>query len=162
MNACSGAWFRLKLIGDRYLALQPCLGSFRSIVSSLTERGLILKRPDWSCLVLSCLILQMSTDILKDIWEWFDVTNNNRQKKLFPHLVLQRRCILVRVRRGVKDVTVSGVWTTSGVKFSNSLSELPLIHTDEPTYSDRPKPRTDTAQRQSVLNSQHNTLRATS
>lgn len=67
------------------------------------------------------------------------------QKKLFPHLVLQRRCILVRVPHGVTDVTVSGVWTASRVKFSNSLSEHPLIHTDVPTCSDRPKLLTDTA-----------------
>lgn len=65
------------------------------------------------------------------------------QKNLFPHLVLQRRCILVRVPHGVKDVTVSGVWTVSRVKLFNSLPEDPLIHTDVPTCSDRPKPLTD-------------------
>lgn len=80
------------------------------------------------------------------------------QKKLLPHLVLQRRCILVRVPHGVKDVTVSGVWTASRVKFSNSLSEHPLIHTDVTTSSDRPKLLTDTALKQPVMNSQCKTL----
>lgn len=66
MDVLSGAWFSLKLIGGRYAAFQPCLWSFRSIVSSVTSRRLILQRPGWSCLVLSCLILQMSPDILVD------------------------------------------------------------------------------------------------
>lgn len=38
-------------------------------------------------------------------------------------------------------------------EFSNSLSEHPLIHTDVPTYSDEPKPLTDAAMKQSVMNS---------
>lgn len=138
MDALSGAWFSLKLIGGRYSAVQPCLWSFRSIVSSVTSTGLILQRPGWSCSVLSCRMSQMSPDILKAGQERFDVTdNNNRHRKSsFPHLVLQRRCILVRVPHGVKDVTVSGVWTASRVKSSNSLSEHPLIHADVPTCSE--------------------------
>lgn len=51
MDALSGAWFSLKLIGGRYSAMRPCLWSFRSIVSSVTSTALILQRPGWSCRV---------------------------------------------------------------------------------------------------------------
>lgn len=101
MDVPSGAWFSLKLTGGRYPALQPCLWSFRSIVSSVTKRGLILQRPGWSCSVLSCLILQMSPDILQDGQGWFDVTTNNRHRKSsFPTLccrggVFWSECLMV-------------------------------------------------------------------
>lgn len=95
-----------------------------------------------SCSVLSCMILQMGPDILEDVQQQFDVTGNNRcRKSSFLTLHLQRRCILVRVPRGVKNVTVSGVWTMSRAKFS----EHPLIHNDEPTCSDRHRLLTDNA-----------------
>lgn len=71
------------------------------------------------------------------------------QKKLPPHLVLQRRCILVREPRGVKSVTVSGVRTMSRAKFS----EHPLIRTDVPTCSDRHALLTDNRS-DTLMNSQ--------
>lgn len=145
MDVVSGAWFSLKLIGGRYLALQP-RWSYRSIVSSVTSRGLIFAEAG---LILFGPVMSDSAD---EPWHprgWTGLIwrhqQQQTQKKLSPHLVLQRRCILVRVPHGVKDVTLSGVWTTSRVKFANSLSEHPLIHTDVPTRSDRPKLLTDTA-----------------
>lgn len=78
------------------------------------------------------------------------------QKKLLPHLVLQRRCILVREPCGVKSVTVSGVRTMSRAKFS----EHPLIRTDVPTCSGRPAlltdNRSDTLMNSQSPNSPHN------
>lgn len=71
------------------------------------------------------------------------------QKKLPPHLVLQRRCILVREPCGVKSVTVSGVRTMSRAKFS----EHPLIRTDVPTCSDRHALLTD-KRSDTLMNSQ--------
>lgn len=71
------------------------------------------------------------------------------QKKLPPHLVLQRRCILVREPRGVKSVTVSGVRTMSRANFS----EHPLIRTDVPTCSDRHALLTDNRS-DTLMNSQ--------
>lgn len=111
--------------------------------------------PVWSCHVWFCSSADMHRDGQGLIWRH---RQQRTQKKLFPHLVLQRRCILVRVPHGVKDVTVTGVWTASGVKFSSSLSEHPLIHTDVPTCSDRPELLTNTALRQSVMNSLCKTL----
>ncbi len=122
---------------DLLLVLSPRVGSFC--------RG--QAHPVW-CGHVWCCRWALTSSTMDS--ENFDVTDNNRQKKLFPHLLLQRRCILVRVPHGVKDVRVSGVWTASRVKFSTSLSEHPLIHTDVPTCSDRPL-------NLSVMNSQHKT-----
>lgn len=138
MDILSGAWFSFKLIGGRYPALQPCLWSFRSIVSSVTSRGLILQRPGWSCLVLSCLIVQMSPDILKDGQEWFDVTDNNRHKKSsFSTLcwrggVFWSECLMVSKTSQSHGCEPRAEWSSL-----NSLSEHLLIHTDVPTCSDR-------------------------
>lgn len=123
-----------KWIGGRYPAFRNPGGSCRSIDWSVTSGGLIPHRPRRSCLVLSCTSPQMGPwhsrgQTTETVWRHRRTTA--AQKKLLPHLVLQRRCILVREPRGVKSVTVSGVRTTSGAEFS----EHPLIRTHVHTCS---------------------------
>lgn len=126
MCVLNGAGFSPELIGGRYPAAQPCLWSFRSIVSSVTSRGPILQRPGWSCLVLSCLIRQMSPDILDDGQKLFDVTNNNRHRKSsFPTLccrggVFRSECLMVSKTSQSQGCELRAEWS--------SLSHCQNIH----------------------------------
>lgn len=88
MDVLSGVWFRPKLIGGRYPALQPGW-SCRSIVSSVTSRGLILQRPR------RFLFGPVMYDSADGPWHPCGRTatiwrhrQQQAQKKLFPHLAL--------------------------------------------------------------------------
>lgn len=82
MDEPRGVGFSFQLTGGRYPGLRPRFGSLWSIVGSVAERGHILQRLAWSCLVLSCLIVLISWH-LEDGPEWFDVTSSSihREKK---------------------------------------------------------------------------------
>lgn len=54
-------------------------------------------------------VLTALTSSSMDETDWTSPTTTLSEKKLSPHLALQRRCISGQARRGVKDVTVSGV-----------------------------------------------------